>query len=472
MKIAAFLVPLIPNVWALPIFVFLLYVTVALELTRGSRAKRHLERVDLIVLIFLIFCSLSFLNMDLTFRSPQNYLRYYLGTYLFPILAYFAFRLIRFSDERARGLREVVLASGVIFSLCCIYEFAFSHPLALEFDNPDQWMGANILRAGTLAGGSVHAGETMTGFIALTMPFIFFRWPGRSSFNLILLLLIELMGLGVILSRAGYVATLSCAVAAFLFLRGRYQRRLVAISMVLLLFLLAAPALTLPDWLYDRLTAVDSSLARLPRFWAGIDFIRDNLHLGWQTALLGKGYIASYLWGLNYLQSSSGIPQSSDAILSGGFHNGYLTMITDQGLVAFGCYLTLVVAALRRLWRYCRPLRRLETPKLMSPALLEPVGWGLIIIAHLVTETVHWSFGFPQMFYFFMALAMLFNLTSADRIAKADKALQGVHLASPQFAGSGPAAALRQGRWNELAPPKSVPDWPGPEATHPEGRPE
>jgi hypothetical protein len=95
----------------------------------------------------------------------------------------------------------------------------------------------------------------------------------------------------------------------------------------------------------------------------------------------------------------------------------------------------------------------------MSPALLEPVGWGLIIIAHLVTETVHWFFGFPQMLYFFMALAMLFNLTSADRIAKADQALQGVHLASPQFAGPA-TAALR--RFERVSLRKSVPDWPDP----------
>lgn len=424
--VAVFLVPMVPNIWFFPIFVLLLYLTLAFDfnLIRKDLSRQHLERVDLLVLIFLIFCSLSFLNVDLARRSLQNYLRYYFGSYLLPILSYFAFRLIRFSDERARSLRNAALASGIIFSMFCFYEFAFSHPLVSEFDNPDQWIDSRVLRAGTLAGGSVHAGETMAGFIALILPFTFFRWPGKHRFRFLLLLLITLTGLTVVFSRAAYISTLACLLAASLLFYGGRVRWLVVVTVILLLSLILVPLLSVPDWISARLMDYSSTFARVPRFWAGIDFIVDNVHMGWKTALFGRGYTSSYVWGGYYLQPGYGVSATPDFFLSGGFHNGYLTLLADQGILAFGCYMAILIVAGRRLWRYCRQLRSLERRRLRSPALLEPVGWGLILVVHLVTETVHWSSYFPQTFYFFMALAMLLNLTSSERPAELGMAIR------------------------------------------------
>lgn len=411
-----FLVPLVPNIWFFPIYVLVLYLVPAFDLIRSGRFRQRLEGVDVIVFILLILCSLSFLNVDLAYRSLQNYLRYYFGTYLLPILAYFAFRLIRFSDQRAGSLRNVVFASGILFSILCFYEVILSSPLAMEFDNPDQWLDGRVLRAGTLAGGSAHAGFTMTAFIALTLPFVFFWWPGKYPLRILALLLIELMGLTLILSRAGYIATLTCAITASLLLRGRRSGG--AILIALLLFLIVAPSLPIPDWLSARLMDPTSSLARVPRFWAGVDFVEDNIRMGWQTALFGKGYNASYMWGGFYHRPGYSESGSPAYFLPGGFHNGYLTLLADQGILAFGCYVAILIIAGRRLLRHCKQFRFLKNRKLRSSVSLEPVGWGLILIAYIMIEMVHWQFYFPQRFYFFMALAMLLNLTSSGPDAK------------------------------------------------------
>lgn len=435
MNIAVFFVPLVPIIWVLPAFVLLFYLTLASDLLQKGFSRPPLEWVDAFVLIFLILCSISFFNLDLTFRSLQNYLRYYFGTYLFPVLGYFALRLMRFSNKRAGSLRKAVIAAGLIFSVLCLFEFAFRHPINPEVDLPEQWTRGGFFRAGSLAGGSVHAGETMAAFIALTIPGLFFRWPGKRSSWLILVLMLELLGLGVVLARAGYIATLTCIFLAFLFLRGLRQQRWIPIITGLLLMLITGDAFlkVLPAWLFDRLFAENySTLARIPRFWAGIAFIGENLRTGWQTALLGRGYLASYLWGGIYLKQGY-VWGVTGTFLSGGFHNGYLTMIADQGFLAFGCYITVVIAALRRLWQYCRQFRQLGRPILKSGDALEPVGWGLILVAHLVVETVHWSFGFPQMFYFFMALAMTLNLTSPDRLGRVGERVKTPAVGPPGF---------------------------------------
>jgi O-antigen ligase len=418
MNISLFFIPLVPVIWVFPVFVLLLYMNLGNDLLRKRGWGKSFEPVDGLVIIFLLACSLSFLEVDLDYRSPQNYLRYYFSTYLLPVLAYFAIRLTRFTNKKAQNLRRAALASAVVFALCCIFEYAFSHPLVPEFDNEDQWIGGMVFRAGSLAGGCIVAGEMLAFFIALTIPYVFFRYPGKKNFKISALLILEILGLGVTFARAGYISALACATLAPMFLRGRNQGRLLIVMGMLLLLIIILPSLPLPDWLIERITGGASTYARVPRFWAGLYFIQDNFFRGWTTVLFGRGYIASYLYGYDYFPGLNRLGGDleetfSGSFLSGGFHNGYLTLLADQGLVAFLCYLAIVVQVLRRMWRYSQPLRLLEKPVLKSQAVLEPVAWGLVVIVHLVTETVHWSTNFPAMTYFFIAAAMVLNLTSS-----------------------------------------------------------
>jgi O-antigen ligase len=215
-------------------------------------------------------------------------------------------------------------------------------------------------------------------------------------------------------SRAGYIAVVISAIAGIILLRGIRLKEFLIISVMLLLLFLTSELYIMPDWLSNRLVAPDSSLVRIPRFWAGVDFLWDNIKSGWQTALFGKGYIASYLLGGYYIQQGYNVGINSDFFLDGGFHNGYLTLLVDQGILAFICYAVILVAAGRRLLRYCAQFKLYGNWEQNGQNFLEVVGWGLVIIVHLVTETVHWQSFFPQRFYFFMALAMVFNLTSPE----------------------------------------------------------
>lgn len=414
MNLVVFLVPLVPVVWLYPVYILLLYVRPCKDLLCG-KANWQFEFIDKTVFVFLVLCTLSFYNIDLVYRSPQNYLRYYLGTYLFPVLAYFAFRLTRFSDELSLKLCKTIMLSGLIFSCLCLFETISSHSLVIEFENPDQWIDGRIYRAGSLAGGSVHAGETMADFIAMTIPFMFIRYSGLRRLAMFVFLFLELAALVAIFSRAGYVAVFVCAIVGLYLLRGWCEWRFLVILSLFLLVLFGGSFLGLPEWLLERLTAADSTRNRLPRLEAGIYFMQDNISMGWYTALFGRGYISSYLKGGAYVPVEYASSEDGLSFLPGGFHNGYFTLIGDQGLLAFVCYVIILFIAFSKLWRYVRRVQLVKRHSFRNHAIILPVAWGLIVIVHLVTEIVHWESFFPQMFFFYMSLAMVVNLTKAER---------------------------------------------------------
>jgi hypothetical protein len=409
--IAVFFIPIIPALWFMPACIGLIYASLISEMIK-NRSQYRVEMIDLLVFALLVLCSLSFYNMDLTMRSYQNYMRSYFGTYLFPAMSFYAVRYTINNEYKAIMLKKVVLLSGFVFSILCCFESVFSFPLATEFDNSDQWIDGRILRAGTIAGGSVHAGATMAALIALTIPMIFIKINKKKKTVYWILIIIELAGLVVIFARAGYIAACVCLFCCILLMHGAKQKWLLIAMGILIIALFAAPSLPFPDWILSRINDNYSTTTRLPRFWAGIAFIRDNIRIGWLTALMGRGYNASYIYGGQFIDSGYGIYIKSDFYLSGGFHNGFLTLISDQGMLAFGIYVGILISAGRRLLSYCKKYRYYKNVGFSKNPCFEAIGWGLIMIGYLITETVHWQFFFPQRMIFYIALAMLFNLTA------------------------------------------------------------